>query len=105
MRRFLKQHDFRELKYTAKCFDKRMKVSPKRWRPEMGGSGGGGPFIYRSPQELAKLVRKAEDETAAAAFETQVSNTLNDLLSEFNNRDVQLVGQRLNDIKLALENE
>jgi hypothetical protein len=71
----------------------------------MGGSGGGGPFVSRSPQELAKLVRKAEDETAAAAFEVEVSNTLNDLLSEFNNRDVQLVGQRLDDIKLALEDE
>lgn len=71
----------------------------------MGGSGGGGPFVRRSPQELAKLVRKAEDETSVAAFETEVSNTLNDLLSGFNNRDFQLVGQRLDDIKLALEDE
>jgi hypothetical protein len=60
----------------------------------MGGSGGGSPFGYRTPQELAKLVRKAEDETTRATFETQVSNTLNELLSEFNNRDIQLVGQR-----------
>lgn len=68
----------------------------------MGGSGGG-PFVSRSPQDLAKLVRRAEDETSVAAFETELSNTLSELLGAFNNRDVQLVSERLGDIKLALE--
>jgi Second Messenger Oligonucleotide or Dinucleotide Synthetase domain len=71
----------------------------------MGGSGGGGPFVYRSPQELAKLVRKAEDETSVVAFETKLSAMLNELLAALNNRDPQLVGERLDGIKLALENE
>ncbi len=71
----------------------------------MGGSGGDGPFVKRSPQKLAELVRKAEDEASVAAFETQLAGTLNDLLSAFNNRDFQLVGERLDDIKVALEHE
>ncbi len=69
----------------------------------MGGSGSGGPFDYRSPQDLAKLVRKAQDATSVAGFETELSGALTELLGAFNDRDVELVQERLDDIKLALE--
>lgn len=71
----------------------------------MGGSGSGGPFRRRSPQELAELVRRAEDETSVAAFETKLSEILGDLLSAFNSRDYQLVGERIASIKTVLEGE
>lgn len=69
----------------------------------MGGSGGGGPFANRRPEELAKQVRKAEDATLVAAFETELSGMLADMLGNYNGRDVNLVQQRLDNIKGALE--
>ena len=69
----------------------------------MGGSGGGGPFVSRSPGELADLVRRAEDATSVAAFESELSTALADLLGTYNGRDVDLVRERLTDIKGALE--
>ncbi len=71
----------------------------------MGGSGGGGPFVHRTPTELGKLVRKAEEGTSVAAFEAELSRTLGELLGEFNSRDVDLVRERLDDAKEALEDE
>lgn len=70
----------------------------------MGGSGSGGPFTSRTPEELARLVRKTEDETSVAAFEAELSTILSELLSGFNDRDVELVRNRLEDVKGALEN-
>lgn len=68
----------------------------------MGGGGGGGPFLGRSPEELARMVQKTEDETAIKAFETDLSGILSELLSNANNRDSELIGERLGDIKDAL---
>lgn len=69
----------------------------------MGGGGGGGPFVGRSPGELAKQVRATEDKTAIREFETQLSGILSDLLSGANSRDVDKVKERLDDVKGALE--
>jgi Second Messenger Oligonucleotide or Dinucleotide Synthetase domain len=70
------------------------------WREiKMGGGGGGGPFVNRSPEQLAKQVRQAEDETAVKVFETDLSSLLGELLSVANSRDVSLVQERLDDIK------
>lgn len=69
----------------------------------MGGSGGGGPFVGRKPEDLVKQVRKAEDETSIAAFETQLGTMLAELLAAYNDRDANLVQERLNDAKKALE--
>ncbi|QPF85389.1 nucleotidyltransferase [Bradyrhizobium genosp. L] len=65
----------------------------------MGGSGGGDPFLGRSPAELAKQVRKAEDETAIKAFGAELSALLGELLATANSRDVSLVQERLDEIK------
>lgn len=70
----------------------------------MGGSGGGGPFTYdRNPQVLAKLVRKSQAATSDAAFDSELSSVLTQMLGEYNDRDVNLVEDRLADVKLALE--
>ncbi|SDI90741.1 MULTISPECIES: CBASS oligonucleotide cyclase [Bradyrhizobium] len=65
----------------------------------MGGGGGGGPFVNRSPEQLAKQVRQAEDDTAVKVFETELNSLLSELLSAANSRDISLVQERLDDIK------
>jgi len=69
----------------------------------VSGSSGSGPFRSRSPGELAKLVRKAQDATAEAGFTTELSGMLTKMLGAFNDRNVELVEERLDEIKLALE--
>jgi hypothetical protein len=64
-----------------------------------GGSSGGGPFVGRSPEQLAKQVREAEDSTAVRVFETELNSVLGELLASANSRDVSLVQERLDDIK------
>lgn len=68
----------------------------------MAGGGGSGPFVGRSPEQLAQKVRQTENATAIRAFDTQLSSLLADLLSEANSRDSELVQARLDDIKAKL---
>lgn len=65
----------------------------------MGGGGGGNPFHNRSPEQLASMVRKAEDATAVRAFETELSGYLNSVLASANSRDVEAVSARLSEIE------
>ena len=67
------------------------------------GGGGGGAFVNRSPDELRNLVRKAEDKTAVAAFETELASTLGSLLGGYNARDAEHARQRLDEVKAALQ--
>jgi hypothetical protein len=68
----------------------------------MGGGGGGGPFVNRTPEELVRQVRATEDETAIKAFETELGGLLGELLASANSRDVDLVRERLDASKDAL---
>lgn len=69
----------------------------------MGGSGGGGPFVHHSPEQLREQVRKAEEKTTMAAFEAKLSQVLGNLLAAYNARDVETVRERLDELKGALE--
>lgn len=72
----------------------------------MGGSGGGGTFgSSRTPEQLGELVRKAEQKTSAAQFESELASTLGNLLAGYNGRDVTLTKERLDSIKGELEDE
>jgi hypothetical protein len=71
----------------------------------MGGSGGGGAFVNRSPSELRDLVRKAEDKTTGDSFDAELGEILGKLLGSYNGRNVDLVGDRLEELKTALKNE
>lgn len=64
--------------------------------------GNGGPFTNRTPEQVAKLVRETEDDTAIKNFEVELSRLLGELLSSANSRDTDLVGERLAKIKGAL---
>jgi hypothetical protein len=68
----------------------------------MGGGGGGGPFVSRTPEQLRQKVRETEDQTAIKGFETTLGGLLSDLLASANSRDVEKVRDRLDEIKDAL---
>lgn len=69
----------------------------------MGGSGGGPFSSNRSPDTLASLVRESEKNTSVAAFESELSTFLGELLGGINSRDVALVSERLGQLKRYLE--
>jgi hypothetical protein len=69
----------------------------------MGGGGGGGWVSSRTPEELAQLVRNSEQRSADAGFEVSLSDELAGLLAGYNGRDVDLVRERLDVVKSALE--
>jgi hypothetical protein len=65
----------------------------------MGGSGGGGFRSDRSPSELRTEVQR---ELQRAKLESDVNSMLTDALAEINNRDVDLINERLDEIVTAL---
>src|SRR5258708_5950315 len=69
----------------------------------MGGSGGGGAFVNRTPEQLRDIVRKSEERTTVAAFESELSRTMGGRLGEVNGGDTQTVNQRLGEIKTAMQ--
>ncbi len=71
----------------------------------MGGSGGGSTFRSRSPDELRDTVRKAEDKSTVKQFEVELAGTLSELLGRYNSRDVQVVRDRLESLRAALQGE
>ena len=70
---------------------------------DMGGSGGGGTFVHRTPEQLQNLVRRTEEQTTIAAFEAELSRTLGELLGTYNGRDTPKVNERLGQIKVAMQ--
>jgi len=70
----------------------------------MGGSGGG-YFNITRPDELAKKLRESEEESQNIEFETKVSAYINELLTEYNDRDVDAITKHLESIKEALKKE
>jgi hypothetical protein len=68
--------------------------------------GGGGGSSYRNwkTNQLTAAVRKDAEE-AVAEYEVSLAGYFGELLSAFNDRDVELVGKRLDEIKSALEDE
>ena len=68
----------------------------------MGGSGSGGPFVYRSPEELQDKVKKQEERTRDVAFETEIGNELIELLRTYNARDPEEAKKRLSELSAIL---
>ena len=67
----------------------------------MGGSGGGG-FRRFTPEAMRGWVPD-RDETRRAEHNSNVNSTLGDLLAQYNDRDVDLIGERLDAIQDAIE--
>lgn len=61
----------------------------------MGGSGGAG---YRGPIDSTALTDRARKELGRQEFIAEVNDYLGDLLKDFNDRDAQLINDRLTDV-------
>lgn len=71
----------------------------------MSGTGGRYFSSRKTPNELVKEVREAEDKAHDDGFETAVSDFLAKELTEFNSRDVEGIREVLERIKTDLEND
>jgi tRNA nucleotidyltransferase (CCA-adding enzyme) len=70
----------------------------------MGGSGG---FFhgYTDMDKIKEMVEEARTKTKSESYETEVSEKLNELLVEFNNRDTDKIHSHLDTIKSLLEQD
>ncbi len=74
----------------------------------MSGGGGRGGRIFdnkNTPEKIAERIRKAEQNTLEASFKAEVNAFLGHELAQYNDRDVELVNQRLDDILSVLGSE
>lgn len=69
----------------------------------MGGGGGSSYRNWKSDQLAATVRKDAED--SAAEYEVSLAGYFGELLTEFNDRDVELVHDRLDKIKETLQDE
>ena len=70
----------------------------------MGGSGGGF-FHGGDPSNLARKLRDAENKTVDQQFEINISNLLDKLLNDYNDRDTESIQKHLHAIKDALQSD
>ena len=68
----------------------------------MSGSGGGG-FGGLPPNQIRAWIEQSQDNAASIEHDTSVNAELADLLAQYNDRDVELVRERLEEIREALE--
>lgn len=71
----------------------------------MGGSGGGGYFVDRTPEQIKSDLRKEEERTLDQAFDTETAEAIGQLLAQANVRDADATSKALDDIKGVLERE
>ena len=74
----------------------------------MGGSGGGGGGYFprkQSAAEVESLVRKAQEQAERDRGEAETNHALLDVLAEFNDRDVDGTGKRLDQVQESLGSE
>lgn len=69
----------------------------------MGGSGGG--FRRYRPEAIRRWLEPSIDQTAVQTHNANVAATLNDLLAQYNDRDVDLITDRLEEIREHLQEE
>jgi hypothetical protein len=71
----------------------------------MGGSGGGGYFVDRTPEQIKSELRKEEERTVDQAFDTETAEAIGQLLAQANVRDVDATSKALDGIKRVLEGD
>jgi hypothetical protein len=69
----------------------------------MGGSGGGGYFSSRTPDEVRSELRKEEERTLDQTFDVEIAEKLGELLADANVRDADAHSAALEQIKKAIE--
>ena len=71
----------------------------------MGGSGGGGYFVDRTPEQIKSEIRKEEERTIDQAFDTETAEAIGQLLAQANIRDADATSKALDGIKHVLEGD
>ena len=71
----------------------------------MGGSGGGGYFVDKTPEEVKSELRREEKHTVDQEFDTDVAQEIGQLLSQANVRDADAISKALDEIKGALDRD
>lgn len=71
----------------------------------MGGSGGGFLPVNSNPNAIKDELKKSIDTTKSAEFDTNISKILNDLLAQYNDRDVDNINGKLAEIIRSLEKD
>lgn len=71
----------------------------------MGGSGGGGYFVDRTPEQIKSELRKEEERTVDQAFDTETAEAIGQLLAQANVRDADATSKALDGIKRVLEGD
>lgn len=71
----------------------------------MGGSGGGGYFADRTPEQIKSELRKEEERTLDQSFDTETAEAIGQLLAQANVRDADATSEALDDIKRVLERD
>lgn len=69
----------------------------------MCGSGGGFPPFRGTPQDIEDQVEAAKNRTADADYERDVCDSLSQQLREYNQRDSQLINDRLAEVRELVE--
>jgi len=68
----------------------------------MGGSGGG-TFLGRPPEKVIEQLKKANQRIEDKSFEVAIADSLDGLLSIYNDRDTVLINERLGEVLGCLE--
>jgi hypothetical protein len=71
----------------------------------MGGSGGGGYFVDRTPEQIKSDLRKEEERTLDQAFDSETAEAIGQLLTQANVRDADATSKALDEIKDVLESD
>src|SRR6266498_1478796 len=70
----------------------------------MGGSGGRG-YFSSDPRRVERELETSRDTTEDQAYQAACNEALQSLLTEFNNRNADAIGRRLDQIKSALSQD
>jgi hypothetical protein len=65
-------------------------------------SGAGGRVFSGNVESIIERVRRAQEQARDAAFEQQVSGLLNELLSDYNDRDIDGIERHIDTVRAAL---
>lgn len=69
------------------------------------GGGGGSAFNNHSPEEYQRKIRESLEKTRDEAYETEVAKFINEILADYNSRDVEAVRDHLDEIKEMIEED
>lgn len=71
----------------------------------MGGSGGGGFLRGQDPEKISGWMDRATRNTDDAEYVSTINGALQEILASYNDRDIELVRDRIQEIAESIEDE